>query len=223
MRSRRARSSARLSTLEHRASRASPASTVSPSGRLKLASSTPTNARSSASVGGSIGVARPDERPADLAEPLVRHAEHRRARDLRMACEHVLHLRRIDVVAAADEHLALAAAEVQIALRRRASRGRRCGSSPPRRSICAVASGSASSRASSPASGSTTVPTSPGGQRTVAPRRRRASSTPGGRLADRRRQDRRSDRRRATPSRCRPRSTSSGRRPSRRASPARGG
>jgi hypothetical protein len=112
----RMRTSARLSILKFGVTGSS-GSSVSPSGRLKLASSAPTNARSSASVGGSSAARGLHERPADLAEPVVRHADDRRARDLRVAGQHVFHFRRIHVVAAANEHLALAAAEVEVTLR----------------------------------------------------------------------------------------------------------
>src|SRR5262249_27530684 len=61
------------------------------------------------------GVARDDEGPAHLAEDGVRDAHEGRAPDLRVTFEQVLDLGRIDVVAAADEHLAPPATEAEIA------------------------------------------------------------------------------------------------------------
>src|SRR5262249_16932753 len=61
-----------------------------------------------------LGIGRFAERPADLAEPLVREPDDGGARDLRMAREHVFDLGRVDVVAAADEHLALPSAQVEV-------------------------------------------------------------------------------------------------------------
>jgi len=80
---------------------------------LKLASSAPTKARSER--GRVRRVARHHERPAHLSEDLVRHTHHGRARDLRVASEEILDLGRVDVEAAADEHLALPPAEVEVA------------------------------------------------------------------------------------------------------------
>ncbi len=202
--------SARLSTLNIGVTGSS-ARSVSPSGRLKLASSAPTNARSSASVGGSAAIARHDEGPADLAED--RHPARRRPRRAPPsgARQEVLDLARIDVVAAADEHLALPAAEVQVARRRRGSRGRRCGPSPRRRWSrprgLVVAPVAAHRRRRAHAHTADLA----GGERPAGRVRRcaarpRASACPTVVVSTLR-----LDRPAATPSRCRPRWTSSGR------------
>jgi hypothetical protein len=81
---------------------------------LKLASSAPTNAPQLGQRRRARGIPGDDERPADLAEYRVGHADHGRARDLRVAREEVLDLRRVDVVPAADEHLAPPAAETEV-------------------------------------------------------------------------------------------------------------
>ena len=55
---------------------------------------------------------QPDPRHYDLAEPRVGNADHLHLADLGMRVEKLLHFARIDVFAAADDHVARAAGDV---------------------------------------------------------------------------------------------------------------
>ena len=73
------------------------------------------NSRRSASVGGSLAIARHDRRDADLAHDVVGARHDRDRGDVGMGRQHALDLDRVDVVAAADVHLLAPADEPQTA------------------------------------------------------------------------------------------------------------
>ena len=91
-----------------------------------------TCASSSGIAGGLRRVVRLDD-GVDAPPPLlVRHADHRDVGDRRMLAQGRLHLGGIDIGAARDDHVDAPVGDVEIAVRRRASRGRRGCRSRPR-------------------------------------------------------------------------------------------
>ena len=176
---------------------------------------------------GCVPVVQHDDRVHRLAPHVVRDADHRDLRDGGMRRDRVLDLDRVHVLAAGDDHVLHPVDEEQVAVARRGSRRRRCGTSrrgTPRRSPRARFQ---YSRMKLPARAHTS-PVSPGGERSC--RRRPGSTAPrrgSGRPADRsrvaagavllgaeHREHRRRTRSCRSPGRCRGRGTAPSRRSS---------
>ncbi len=109
-------------------------------GILYLAIRPSRNASSSAGVD-RRALAEHHDRAADLAPVLVRHADHRALGDGRMLVQRVLHLGRVDVLAARDDQILDAVPDVDEAVVVGDRRCRRCAASRRRDSTAAVSSG----------------------------------------------------------------------------------